>query len=330
MSHGLRLLRLATFVIGLAGFSTLAAEDLRTLIAASISLPTDAQGVVVPVLYNEALAITLPKDAPFIQGMEIEVRSPGAALALPGAMAWEIWRRLDPLPEKNRFSYQGERMLSQVLPARAGYIIQIPLRGDHTLHSTPFATLLPTVIEPKDFPFMFRLMAIAKGVPPDLEKTPFQVRVRPLFTDEGALKLGLRFPDNAERGDLSVLVDGKAVDAKDVLVMKPGPHFLRISSENYREESRSFTIEQGKTLELSIELADTTPILLIEAPDSAFILLDGQKLNHVAKPSMTVEAGEHTIFCKIGDYSLTRKFTAFRGKTYKVLLSIDLSVQENP
>jgi hypothetical protein len=43
---------------------------------------------------------------------------------------------------------------------------------------------------------------------------------------------------------------------------------------------------------------------------------------------MTVEPGDHTAACRIGDYSLTRKFTAYRGKTYKLVLEIDLQVQE--
>ncbi|MEI6875592.1 MAG: hypothetical protein WCL50_10755 [Spirochaetota bacterium] len=313
----------------LACIGTADAEELRTLVASSVTLPLDSQGLQLSLAYNEAIAVTWPKDALFVQGIEIELRYPQAALAFPGAIAWEIWRRIDPLPEKTRYAYSGDRIVNHVLPARAGFVIQIPTRGDHGLRSTPFAELIPTIVEAKDFPFLFRLFPIAKGIPPELEKATFQLRLRPLFTDEGGFRLNLRYPEGIDRGDYALFVDGRPVEPKDLHVLKPGPHFLRISSDSYREETRSFSIEQGKTIELAIELADTTPILLIEAPDSALVLLDGQKLNHVQKPSMTVDAGEHTLICRIGDYSLTRKFSAFRGKTYKVLLSIDLSIQEN-
>jgi hypothetical protein len=66
----------------------------------------------------------------------------------------------------------------------------------------------------------------------------------------------------------------------------------------------------------------------VEAPDSAIVSLDGDKIDHVAHPTMTVEPGDHYASCRIGDYSLTRKFTAYRGKSYKLVLEIDLQVQE--
>jgi len=307
------------------------AEDLRTLVAATLALPSDPAGVVISLAYNEGFALTLPKEAPFLQGFEIEIKSPAPALALPGSISWELWRRLDPLPEKSRYAYSGERLLSQVLPARAVFALQIPLRGDHSLKTSAFSQVIPTVLEARDFPFLFRLQPIAKGVPPDLERAGFQVRIRPLFTDEGALRLGLRWPEGqTERGDVSLFIDGKAAELRDLHVLKPGAHFLHVSSDIYREESRSFTVEQGKILDIEIDLADTTPILVVEAPDSALVTLDGKKLDHAQKPQTTVEVGEHIVVCRIGDYSLTRKFSAFRGKTYRVVLSVNLDVQESP
>jgi len=68
----------------------------------------------------------------------------------------------------------------------------------------------------------------------------------------------------------------------------------------------------------------------VEAPDSAVVTLDGQRIDHVAKPSMTVDPGEHNATCRIGDYTLSRKFTAYRGKSYKLVLEVDLQVQEAP
>jgi hypothetical protein len=219
----------------------------------------------------------------------------------------------------------------QPLPARAGYAIQIPVRPDHSIKPSPYATLIPTIVEQKDFPFLFRLVPISKGVSADVESAKFQVRVRPLFSDEGALSLRLRYPEGAsERFPLTVTVDDKKVDPSAPLLLKMGPHRLGVSSEAYRDESRSFAVEQGKTLDLVVELQDTTPILVVEAPDSAIVTLDGARIDQAAHPTMTVEPGDHSASCRIGDYTLTRKFTAFRGKTYKLVLEIDLQVQEGP
>ena len=275
------------------------------------------------------MGIAWAKDLDFVQGFEIEVKSPPAALAMPGSIAWEMWKNVDPVPDKNHYGYSGDRILTQVLPGRAGVVYQIPTRGDNTLKDSPFSTLLPTVVDPASFPFIFRLIPITKGSTPDLERARFVVRVRPLFTDEGGLRIVFKYPSNAEKGDLVVQVDGLGVDPAGLLVLKPGSHSLHVSSSVFREESRSFSIDQGRILEIGIELEDTTPILFVEAPDSAVLSLDGSRLDR-SRASFTVEPGEHSVVCRLGDYSMSRKFTAYRGKSYRLVLSIDLAVQEIP
>lgn len=295
----------------------------------------DSDGVRLSMGYSDAIAVLLPKDSPFIQGFEIELKAPPSVQSSLGFLAYEVWRRVEPAPDKNRFAYSGERLITQPLKARAGLAIQVPTRKDHSLKSGPYSTLLPIVLEAKDFPFVFKLYAPSKVVTSDLEAAQFQVRVRPLLTDEGALRLQLRYPEGLDKGQVSLSVDdkrlpeGRYLDGKEALVLRAGSHYLHVASELFRDESRTFTIEQGKTLDLSIELQGTMPIVAIEAPDSAQVSLDGVKLNHVAKPSFAVEPGDHVLSCRIGDYLVTRKFTAFRGKTYRIVLSIDLQVQES-
>jgi hypothetical protein len=295
----------------------------------AIVSPDNAEGTRLDMGYDESVAVLMPKDSPFVQGIEIEIKSPPAVIAAPGGFAYELWRRIDPAPDMKRFAYKGERIIMQPLPARAGYAIQIPVRPDHSIRPSPYATLIPALVEQKDFPFLFKLVPISKGVSAAVEAAKFQIRVRPLFTDEGALTLRLRYPEGAtERFPVVVTVDDRKVDFSSPLLLKAGQHRLSIASEEYRDESRSFAVEQGKTLELAVDLQDTTPILIVEAPDSALVTLDGVKIDHAARPSMTIEPGDHNAACRIGDYMLTRKFTAYRGKTYKLVLEIDLQVQE--
>jgi hypothetical protein len=306
------------------------AEELRVLIAGVATVTAEnSEGSSFAMGFDESIAILLPKDSRFVQGIEIEIKSPPAALAAPGGFAYELWRRIEPAPDKKRLAYKGERIIMQPLPARAGYAIQVPVRADHSLKPSPYATLIPAIVEQKDFPFLLKLVPISKGVPAAAEAAKFQVRVRPLLSDEGALSLRLRYPEgSAERRPVSVTVDDRKVDASAPILLRAGQHRLGVASEAYRDESRGFSIEQGRTLELVVELEDTTPILVVEAPDSAVVSIDGLRIDHVAKPSFAVEPGEHLAACRIGDYSLTRKFTAYRGKTYKLVLEIDLQVQE--
>jgi hypothetical protein len=335
------MIRPREFLLALAAAGLLAAsagaeapplQELRTIVAGSASLsPEGVDGVRLSMGYNDAIAVFLDRESPFIQGFEIELKIPQAALALPGGFAYELWRRIDPAPDKSRFAYRGERLITQPLPARAGLVIQVPVRRDHALKPGPYATLVPVVVEAKEFPFLFKLLPLAKGVTPEIESALFQVRIRPILGEEGALSLRLRYPEGQpEKEAPAVTVDDKRVDPSAPLLLKAGSHRLRLSSETYRDENRSFTVEQGKVFELVIDLQDTTPVLVVEAPNSAIVTIDGVRLDHVARPQLMVEPGEHTAACRIGDYSITRKFTASRGKTYKLVLAIELQVQEGP
>lgn len=307
------------------------AEDLRALVAGvAVIAPENADGTRMAIGFDESVAVTMPKDSPFVQGFEIEIRSPQAVIAAPGGFAYELWRRLDPSPDRKRVDYSGERILMQPLPARAGYAIQIPVKADNSIKPSPYATLIPALVEQKDFPFLFKLVPISKGLSSEVESAKFQVRVRPLLSDEGALSIKLHYPEGAaEQFPVDATVDDKKVDPSGPILLKSGAHMLGISSEAYRDESRSFAVEQGKTMELVVELQDAAPVLVVEAPDSAIVTLDGVKIDQVAKPEMTVEPGEHTATCRIGDYTLTRKFTANRDKRYRLVLEVDLQVQED-
>jgi hypothetical protein len=313
-----------------AGTGSLAGQELRTIVAGIAALQAeDAEGVRLVMGYDQAVAVTMAKSSPFIQGFEVELKLPPAFASQPGAFAYELWRRIEPDPDKNRYGYSGERIVTQALPARAGFVIQIPVRRDHAMKSGPYATVIPTLVEPEDFPFFFKLVPLSKGAAPEIEEAELQVRVRPVLTDEGGLRLVLAYPvDQAEHASVTALIDDKRVDPESMILLKAGAHRLLLNSENYRDESRSFVVEQGRVLDLEIELQDTSPILLIEAPDSAFVMVDGVRVDHAANPRMRIEPGEHSASCRIGDYSLSRKFTVARDKVYKLVLSVDLQLQE--
>jgi hypothetical protein len=306
------------------------ARDLRMMVAGTASLTIEAaEGVRLSMGFSDAAAVYVPKDSPFVQGIEIEVRSPPEATATPGGFAFEIWKSIDPAPERGRYAYRGARVITQPLPARAGYAIQIPVRADHSIEAGPYAELLPAVIDPRDFPIAFKLVPVSKGIPSEIESARFQVRFRLILGDEGALSLKLRYPEGkAARPPVTVTVDDRKIDPAAATPLKAGQHRLRVSSEAYRDESRSFAVESGRTLELVVELQDATPVVIVEAPDSAAVTIDGARVDHVAHPQLEVEPGEHVAVCRIGDYSVTRRFTAARGKTYRLVLQVDLQVQE--
>jgi hypothetical protein len=338
MKHPRSLAGAAALALSLASALALApppasAEELRSVVGGIASVTAEnAEGAQLSLGFDEALAILVPKESPFIQGIEIEIRSPRAAIVAPGGFSYELWRRIEPSPDRKRLSYRGERVITQPLPARAGYAIQIPTRADHELKKDPYATILPIVAGIRDFPLLLKIVPIAKGISADAEAAKFQVRVRPLLNGQGGLSLKLRYPDVPAAPDraVTILVDERKVDPSSTIILQAGTHRVGVSSEAYRDESRVVAIEEGRVAELVVELQDTTPVVTIEAPDAALVTLDGAKVDHVARPSLTVEPGDHVVSCKIGDYTVARKFTAARGKSYRLVLEVELSVQEEP
>jgi hypothetical protein len=315
-----------------AGDAKAATTELRALIGGIATISADnAEGTDVSIGYDESLVLLMPKDSPFVQGVEIEIKSPRAVIAAPGGFAYELWRRIDPEPDKKRFAYRGERIIMQPLPARAGYAIRIPVKADHSLKPSPYSALIPLIVERGDFPFLLRLVPVSKALSAEAERAKFLIRARPLLIEEGAISLRFRYPEaEGEHFPLTATIDDRKVDPSAPIFLKAGSYRLGLSSEAYRDESRVVVVEQGKTLELLVELQDTKPILSIEAPDSAIVSIDGRKVAEAERRSLSVEPGEHSASCRIGDYTMTRKFTASRGKSYKLILEIDLKVEEGP
>lgn len=308
-------------------------EGVRTVVSAVVQISSDRpEGETVSLGYADAVAIVLPTPSPFIQGIEIDLRIPKPLQSAQGAFAWALYKAVSPAPSAERFSYDGERMLIQALPPRTGIVLQIPVSPRHSLRTGPYATVLPVLLAAGDFPALFKLSALAKGLTPEQEQSRYQVKVRPLFTDEGALRLTILLPDAVEApSPPNVYVDERKLESwQDLVFLKKGMHTVQVTGEGMRDETRTIAVESGKVFALEIKLQGTKPILVFEAPANAVILLDDQPVEHSGGARIYVEPGERTIVCRIGDYTITRKFTALRGKTYHVVFSVDVQIQENP
>lgn len=309
------------------------AEGLRTVVVAVLQVSAeDPEGEQVSLGYADALAVSLPSPSPFIQGIEIDIRIPKAMQSTQGAFAWSLYRDIHPAPSTEKIAYDAERLLIQAFPARAGLVLQIPVSPRHSLRSGPYATVLPMQLGSADFPLLFKLSALTKGLTAEQEKSQYLIKVRPIFLDEGALRLSLIQPEDLPGPFVpNVYVDERKIEAwHELLFLKKGVHTLQVSGEGMRDETRSIAVESGKIFALEIRLQGTKPVLLFEAPANAIILLDDTVVDHAASARLIVEPGERTVVCRIGDYTITRKFTAVRGKTYHIVFAVDVQIQENP
>jgi hypothetical protein len=281
--------------------------------------------------YNQAVAVNYPSEPLFIQGLEFELRIPKAIQGAESSIAWSIYSRISPAPTLDRVDYNANLIATQPLPSRVSLNLILPVIDRHGIKGGPFASLIPSVAGADKFPLMFKLIPIGKGLAPAMETADFKLTVRPVLRDEGAISIKVTFPDGAERSEIAVFIDDKRVDDSHAMVMaKKGARVVRVSAEGYKEEILTVAVEAGRMVSVPVEMTPNAPVFSFQAPAGTFVSIDGQTVPPSEMGGFSVEPGEHTLFFRIGDYSMTRKVMALRGKTYQIVLSVELDIVSTP
>lgn len=304
-------------------------EPLRALVAGihNVSL-TDSEGVTVPLSYISSSVIKIEGDPRFYRGIQLELSVPQNFLAHRGSLAAALYGELDPSPDIGTVDVECRRLVLDPLPAKLRTIYQIPMKAGHGLKTTPYATVLTDVVQPSSFPLLFRLMPVIKGISSEVETMNFDLNVKAILSDEGALRIDVRYPDNLPGKPFTILIDDEVIEnPAEERLLKEGGHHLVVLSENYRNQSSRFVIERAKILDLAVELLDTAPLVIFEYPENARVFLDNEPISDPGSP-LPIEPGVHELRFQVSDYTITRSLTAQKGKTYRVALSIDVNISE--
>lgn len=322
-------LRLYTALCLLSLLSPLGAETFRTTLKGSVEVsPLRPEGKSLTLTYIDAVLVTLSPESAFLRGIEVELKVPQVYLKYRSSVGMSLYNGIKEIPKPGVLDFQLERLAFEIIPAKLQAVYHIPLRQGHGLKTSPYVTVPTGIVQPQTFPLLIRLMPLIKGLSEEVETMEFGLTIRPIIADEGALKLHIRTPDSKKDKPFTVLIDDTVIqDFSREQILKSGEHHLGIISEDYRSESRTFIIEKARTLDVSIDLRDTTPILQFEAPDNTKVYLDDDLINNL-RQLKTVEPGVHTVRFQVGDYSVVKQLTIEKGKTYKVVLTVDVSVNE--
>jgi len=305
------------------------AETLRVLIEGSQEISLEhTENTPLRLSYWNSALIFLSGDDRFFRGIELELTVPQEYLNYRGSLGIALYGDLQTIPSPGIADLDAQQIFFEPLPNKLSVIYQISLKNRSGLRTTPYTTVLSTVVPPSAFPLLFRLMPVIKGLSESMETLAFYLRAKPLFTDEGAVRFIFQYPEQPPRGTFTVLVDDRVVeDPQEELLLKEGEHSLVILSEDYRNESKRFQVERAQILDLRVELQDPTPLLIFEAPANTRIYLDDEIIRNRSIP-YPVEPGPHTIRFQIGDYSVVKSMTLQKGKTYRVALQVALNISE--
>jgi len=306
----------------------LQAESFRTVVEGVVEISAGSADNATPIGINSAIIINLGAETRFLRGVEIEITAPQNWLPYRGSLGMYIYNNINPQTADGITDMDGRRIAFEPLPSRLRIIYQIPIRQNHGLRTTTSATVPTGVIQPSSFPIIFRLMQVTKGLPDDFENMSFNFTARPILSDEGAVRLIPRYPAQLRNKPFTVLIDDSVVqNISEQILLREGEHHLVILSEDYRNESRRFVVERSKVVDLTIELQDPTPIIVFEAPQNAQIYLDNNPIPRNRDP-VTIDPGQHEVKFQVSDYTITRTLNIQRGKTYRVSLAVDLTIQE--
>jgi hypothetical protein len=306
--------------------------------------------------YNGSVLVKLRGDPRFLRGVQLELSAPQGFLSYHGALAMTLYQDVffkttegaswpgearsgvpragEPRPGEPRpgepADAEGNQVLFQALPNKLLATWQVPLSQNHTMRNSPYVSVTGPVL-PASFPLLYKLAPVIKGISEELETMAFTFRAKPLLSGEGAVRLSFRYPEQMPHRPFTVLIDDEVLDHPaegEEKFLREGEHNLVILSNDYRNQSRRFMVERAKVLDLTVELQDPTPLIVFEYPEGTMVFLDNTPLVNPGVPR-PVEPGSHEVRFQLSDYSIVRPLTVMRGKTYRVALSVDISVIEN-
>jgi len=308
--------------------SRLRAESFRTVVSGLIEVSAGQADTVIPIGINSAVIINLGADTRFLRGVEIEISAPQSWLPYRGSLVMMMYSKINPQTADGVTDMDGSRIAFEPLPSRLRIIYHVPIRQQHGLRTTTSVTVPASIVQPASFPVIFRLMQVSKGLPDDFENITFNFTARPILSDEGAVRFIPRYPAQLRNRPFTILVDDTVIsNISEHVLLREGEHHLVVLSEDYRNESRRFVVERAKVIDLTIDLQDPTPIIIFEGPQNAQIYLNNNQIPR-GRESVTVEPGQHEVRFNVGDYTIMRTLNIQRGKTYRVSLSVDLTIHE--
>jgi hypothetical protein len=308
----------------------LGAESFRTIVTNSLEVtPDQSAGITASMGINGSILIDLGKETRFFRGIELEISAPQAWLSYRGSLVIEMYNNLNIQTASGITDLEGSRIAFEPLPGKINTIYQIPLRQSHGLRTTPYVTVPAGITHPDSFPVLFRLLPVVKGMNDELETMVFTLTVRPILGTEGAVTLVPRYPPQLRGRPFTILIDDAVIEnLSEPQLLKEGEHHLVVLSQDYRNESRRFVVERAKTIQLIVELQDPTPIIIFEGPENAQIFLNSTPITRNRQP-VAVEPGPHEAKFIIGDYTIIKNINVQRGKTYRVALNVDLTIDES-
>lgn len=298
---------------------------------------------------NDVIAIFLPEDKEFIDGIEVKMDIPELVAYWRDCCGFYIYQDIKPKPSSDQIDYSGNKIFFDVVPGRLSWIIEIPLNKDSKLKSNQYTTILERIPDISNGYLFLRLQQVMKGTPEEVLASQIKFTIRPILSNKGRLNVNILLPEKIESINPNenseneipseslqninsiVYIDENPYEYKNIcetgLLLDVGIHNISVITPEYRTEVRTIRIEQAQRIPLDIQLKSIEPTVILSAPEGTSVFVDNIPVNEFDK-EMKISEGEHKFKVVIGDYEIIRNITIVKGKTYKINLAVDLEIEE--
>ena len=238
----------AGFLCALLFAGTLSAETFRVGNMHVLSL---SSGESVSAGLNDAVAVQLTGQREYLMGIDIELKVPPELMEFFDSTAYMVYSQVTPEPAEGVIDYSGTRVHTNILPVKLSTTLRMAVENE-SIQSTPYETILPVTIAVTDTFVFIRFQQVMKGIPDEIMKSKIMVSAKPVFKDIGELKLSLSYPETQTKPNpYTIFIDDAPATVKNnSAYLATGIHHLAVVSDYYRNEVRTFNIEQAKTTQI--------------------------------------------------------------------------------
>ena len=304
------------------------ADSFRVQNVAELTISAGGEKKSIRAGVNDGIIIKLPDDLTFIEGIELSFKVPQAVASWGSNIFWAFYDGIYPEPDAEIIDYTGVKGTNGAFGNSYSLNLKIPLKKDNGIKKDAYSQYVKSVPEVVDGKIFLRLQLNMKGIPDAAYDSQFLITGKPLFINKGKLFMDFNDPDGKDIKPLTLFVDGTAVDmGSEGLLLTPGMHNISITSDFYRNEQRTVTIEQAQCHRMSIDFKSVVPTIRIAAPDGSKVYLDETPVNLSPDP-IEVQQGDHTVRFVIGNYETVQTVSALNGRSYLVSVKLDASVTE--
>jgi len=227
-------------------------------------------------------------------------------------------------------TYRGSQALMRFLAFSDPIHFLIPLTDNHTMSPDRTSFLVTDRDSSGDFPYLLTILPITKGIPDSIYDRKVTFSLTPVYFNKGLVRLTIRDEQgkNITEG-ISISVDGKSFSwPRDSIILASGLHTMIIRSEQGAEESLQFSLIPGQTLLLDHVLQTRYPLLTINTIEGMEVYLNDKPLSpEEISRAIEIPPGSHVIRFQLGDFQLSREFTAEMQDTIRISMNPEIQIE---